>query len=96
MPLYCAGNLTSLYKRWAGSPRHRQALAETTIEVPIPSLDQVLTDAKAASPIDFLSIDVEGHASEALEGIDIQRWRPRLILVEDHVVTRQLHRSMLS
>jgi FkbM family methyltransferase len=32
--------------------------------------------------IDFLSIDVEGHEREVLEGADFSRFRPRVILVE--------------
>ena len=98
MPLYCAGTVTSLDRDWAAAPRrrHRRALVEGTIEVPIRSLDQILIDAKAPSPIDFLSIDVEGHTSEVLEGLDLERWRPRLILLEDHVITTHVHRSMLS
>ncbi len=32
--------------------------------------------------IDFVSIDVEGHEREVLEGGDWDRWRPRVVLVE--------------
>src|SRR5262249_17794496 len=44
----------------------------------------------------FLSIDVEGHAPEVIEGIDLARWRPRLILVEDHVIDLRLHRMLVA
>lgn len=33
-------------------------------------------------PIDFVSIDVEGHEREVLEGADLRRYRPRVVLVE--------------
>ncbi|HUG93323.1 MAG TPA: FkbM family methyltransferase [Planctomycetaceae bacterium] len=33
-------------------------------------------------PIDFLSVDVEGHERQVLEGGDWSRWRPRVVLVE--------------
>ncbi|MGH9223793.1 MAG: FkbM family methyltransferase [Acidimicrobiales bacterium] len=33
-------------------------------------------------PIDFLSVDVEGHERAVLEGGDWGRWRPRVVLVE--------------
>ena len=46
----------------------------------------------ATTPIDFLSVDVEGHEIEVLRGIDLARWRPRLILLEDHVGDLSRHR----
>ena len=64
------------------------------IDVPVTTLDRVLSDAKAPVPIDFLSIDVEGHEVEVLEGFDIGRWRPRLIYVEDLVMDLRLHRHL--
>ena len=33
-------------------------------------------------PISFMSIDVEGHEREVLEGADFRKFRPRIILVE--------------
>ena len=32
--------------------------------------------------VDFVSVDVEGHEREVLEGGDWDRWRPRVVLVE--------------
>jgi hypothetical protein len=55
------------------------------IQVPIRTLDSVLTEAGAPAQFDFLSIDVEGHEIEVLRGFDAARWQPRLILLEDHV-----------
>ena len=66
------------------------------IEVPIKTLDEVLTDAGAPTPIDFVSIDVESHEIEVLRGFDLQRWRPRLILIEDLVKNRRLHHYLQS
>ena len=68
--------------------------AEAKIEVPIRTLDQILGEAGAPSPIDFVSIDVEGHEAEVLSGFDLARWRPRLILVEDHVTSLATHRAL--
>ena len=67
-----------------------------SIDVPIKTLDEVLTDVGAPSPIDFLSIDVEGHEREAVRGFDFERWRPRLVLIEDHVLDRCLHNDLVS
>lgn len=36
----------------------------------------------AARTVDFLSIDVEGHELEVLQGADFSRYRPRVVVVE--------------
>jgi FkbM family methyltransferase len=92
MPLHVAGPLSSL-------DRERMApgaAPERVIEVPIRTLDSLLDEADAPKPLDFLSIDVEGHEIEVLRGFDIARWRPRLILLEDHVADLAKHRFMKS
>ncbi len=81
LPFYLAGWMSAL-------DRQRMAPGVTpqdVIEVPVMTLDQILREALAPDRIDFLSIDVEGHELEVLEGFDFARWRPRLILVEDQV-----------
>ena len=65
-----------------------------TVAVPVMTLDQVLTDAGAPTPLDFASIDVEAHEIEVLEGFDLARWRPRLLLIEDVVQNQRLHRYL--
>ncbi|NWG24264.1 MAG: FkbM family methyltransferase [Pseudorhodoplanes sp.] len=68
---------------------------ERTIQVPVRTLNDVLEEAGAPSPIDLLSIDVEGHELEVLKGFDLARWQPRLILLEDHVTNLAKHHYML-
>jgi len=72
------------------------ATPERVIDVPIRTLDGILEEAKAPAGFDFLSIDVEGHEIEVLRGFDIGRWRPRLILIEDHVGDLAKHRFLKS
>jgi FkbM family methyltransferase len=90
LPFYVAGALSSL-------DRHRMAPGsrpETVIEVPVRILDDILASVGAPQPIDFISIDVEGHEIEVLQGFDFARWRPRLVLLEDHVGDLGKHRFM--
>ncbi len=61
------------------------------IEVPVRTLDEMLTEAGAPT-IDFISIDVEGHELEVLDGFDLARWRPRLVVIEDLLLHLRLHR----
>ena len=92
MPLHVAGPLSSLDREHMAPG----AAPERVIEVPIRTLDSLLDEADAPKPLDFLSIDVEGHEIEVLRGFDIVRWRPRLILLEDHVADLAKHRFLKS
>jgi FkbM family methyltransferase len=88
MRLHVAGALSAL-------DRERMApgaQAERVIEVPVRTLDDILLEARAPVGFDFLSVDVEGHELEVLSGFDFARWRPRLVLLEDHVGSLAKHR----
>ena len=90
MRLHVAGALSALDRdRMAPG-----AQAAQIIEVPVRTLDDILIEARAPSEFDFLSIDVEGHELEVLDGFDFARWRPRLILLEDHVGDLKKHRFL--
>jgi FkbM family methyltransferase len=70
------------------------AQAAYVIAVPARTLDSILEEAQAPAPIDLLSVDVEGHEVEVFRGLDLQRWQPLLILVEDHVNNLKTHRHL--
>jgi len=92
LPFYLAGPMSAL-------DRERMApgsMPEAVIEVEIRTLDDILAEAHAPEPIDFLSLDTEGHEVDVLRGFDVNRWRPRLILVEDHVADLKTHRFLKS
>jgi FkbM family methyltransferase len=90
LQLHVAGPLSSLNrdKMAAGSTPER------VIEVPVRTLNGVLEEGGAARGFDFLSIDVEGHELEVLSGFDARRWRPQLILLEDHVENLDKHHAL--
>jgi FkbM family methyltransferase len=50
------------------------------VNVPYRSLNDVL--AGLESPVDFVSIDVEGHELNVLDGFDLERFRPEVIMTE--------------
>jgi FkbM family methyltransferase len=87
LPLHVAGPLSAL-DRSLMAPGARPGY---TIMVPTRTLDEILEEAQAPVPIDLLSIDVEGHELEVLRGFDLKRWKPRLILLEDHVANLERH-----
>lgn len=67
---------------------------ERAIEVPVRTLDDILEEAHAPRGFELLSVDVEGHELDVLRGFDFARWRPRLILLEDHVTSLDKHRFL--
>lgn len=69
------------------SNRDRIAAAGyTTREVTVRTtrLDTLLEEAGIDSRPDVVSIDVEGHEASVLAGLDIRRWSPRILIVEDN------------
>jgi FkbM family methyltransferase len=53
----------------------------TTIEVPVMTMDQALEGH--AGPIDVVVLDVEGAEADVLDGFDLAKYRPRVLLIED-------------
>lgn len=90
LPLHVAGPLSSL-DRGSMAPG---STPEKVIAVPARTLDSILDEAGTPQAFDFLSIDVEGHEIEVLRGFAIDRWRPRLIMIEDHVADLSKHRYL--
>ncbi|MBL8759683.1 MAG: FkbM family methyltransferase [Phycisphaerae bacterium] len=59
----------------------KRGAAMQEVEVPLMSMDALLEGH--TGPIDFASIDVEGAELELLDGFDLKKWKPRLIVIED-------------
>jgi FkbM family methyltransferase len=90
--LHVAGGMSSLDR--TGMVPGANALS--TVAVEVRTLDEILSNALAPSSIGLLSVDVEGHEIEALEGLDLAHWSPRLILLEDPVGNLSKYRYMRS
>jgi len=67
-----------------------------TIEVPCRTIDSILEEYNVPSGFDFMSIDIEGHEMEMFAGFNFTKWRPKLILLEDHVIDHKKHNHMKS
>ena len=62
------------------------------IDVPARTLESVLDDVKdKPATIDFFSLDVEGYELNVLKGLNLERYRPRYLLLEDLFNTHELH-----
>lgn len=58
------------------------------VDVPLRTLDAILEEAGAPTGIELVSIDVEGTELAVLEGFDLSRWRPRVVIAEANDPTR--------
>ena len=56
------------------------------IEVETATLDDILAAHGVPGEIDYLSVDTEGSELEVLKGLDLGRYRPRLMTVEHNSV----------
>lgn len=75
--------------------QHRQnGWNVVTIDVPVLPLTQICQE-HVTGDIHFLKIDVEGAEKEVLSGMDFQRWRPWILVVEATVPMSQntVHQS---
>jgi FkbM family methyltransferase len=54
------------------------------VEAPARTLTSVLEETGAPAEIDLLSLDVEGFEASVLRGLDLERFQPRLLLIEMH------------
>jgi len=53
------------------------------ITVPMRTLDELLAEA-GVTKIDFITIDVEGGELAVLAGFDLDRWKPRVVILENN------------
>ena len=53
-----------------------------TQRVPVRTLTRILDEAGAPAPVDVVSIDVEGHELNVLRGLDFDKYRPRVLVIE--------------
>ena len=61
-----------------------------TVEVDLITLDELLAERGDPKP-DFVSIDVEGGELAVLQGFNLAKHQPGLLVVEDHVHHLRLH-----
>ena len=66
---------------------------KVSYSVPVETIDKIL-ESNNTEKLDFLSIDVEGFEMDVFAGFSINRWRPSLILVEDHLYDHKVHRLL--
>jgi FkbM family methyltransferase len=63
-------------------PFHRDATAKEVVRVGVRTLDWCL-ERSGFTRLDVASIDVEGGEQDVLDGFDIARWNPDIVVIED-------------
>ena len=93
LPLHVAGALSTLENDLVAIGAKK---SDEVIYVEARTLNSILSDNKIQPGFEFLSIDIEGHEMEMFKGFDIRKWKPKLILLEDHVTSHLKHNLMVS
>lgn len=76
------GGMLSYLNTTAQHVQDTSHAARSTVEVPVTSMDELLKDH--SGEIDVASIDVEGGEVPLLQGFDLHKHRPKLLLLEDN------------
>lgn len=82
------GDLLGVSKTTPGPGPGGGPLDYEEVQVPTITLTDLL-DQNGVEKIDFLSMDIEGAEPVALSGFDIERFQPKLVVVEVHGETRE-------
>lgn len=61
----------------------RQSQRVQSINVETCTLDEILLEEEI-STVDFITIDVEGFELNVLEGFSLEKWRPKIIILEQY------------
>ena len=79
------------------SDEYTKSLLAETIKVKVRTLDWLIENELHIDHLDFLSIDAEHNEVAVLRGIDFNRWKPKVVVVESlNELEREQQRSILS
>lgn len=64
---------------------HTSLIKDTfTVNVKVRTIDFILEELNFNGKIDFMSIDTEGTELNVLKGFNIQKWKPKLLVIENN------------
>ncbi len=79
-----ARNSGRSYLAGSGHGARSSSKSSTKVTVPLTTMDAVLAGAFPGRAVDLLVLDVEGAEVSVLDGLDLDRVRPRVLIIEDH------------
>jgi FkbM family methyltransferase len=65
------------------------------MEVPVMTLNSIL-ESSGVETINFLSIDTEGFELAVMQGLDFEKYKPELVVIEDHFESLEKDRFLRS
>ena len=77
--------LNTLEKKWADKWAFNLKKNYFTRKVEKTTLTKILSNLEVDNHFDLLNVDVEGHEFQVLSGLDLIKFRPKIITVEIHV-----------
>lgn len=69
---------------WSHLGESKEVAVVERIQVAVRTLESILEESGAPA-VDFLSIDTEGVELEVLRGLNLEKHRPALMIIEDHM-----------
>lgn len=72
------------------------ATVVSQVQVHTRTLDASISESGIFPKLDYVSIDTEGSELDVLEGFDIERWKPSLIIVENNYDDNEIPEYMLA
>lgn len=90
LPIIVAGALSTLETNLIDTRLN----SNNVVNIETRTLNSILSDNNIKPGFDFLSIDIEGHEMEMFKGFDISKWKPKLVLIEDHVINHFKHNHL--
>lgn len=86
--------IAGVYSTLNKAPIAIGANSKVYLEVTCKTLDSILEENNIEPKFDFISIDIEGHEMEMFKGFTLEKWQPKLVLLEDHVTNHKKHQHM--
>jgi FkbM family methyltransferase len=75
------------------NPWFRANRSDTAVEVEVDTLTGVLDAASFPADFSILLVDAEGMDYEVLRGLDLERYRPRIVVTEEYISNPAKHNA---
>ena len=75
---------------------HKHLIQNTyEISVELKTLDTILGETNIFNYIDYVSIDTEGTELDVLKGFNLNKWKPKVLLIENNYEDKEIEEYLL-
>jgi FkbM family methyltransferase len=76
---------------------HKHLIQNTyEISIELKTLDTILGETNLFNYIDYVSIDTEGTELDVLKGFDLNKWKPKVLLIENNYEDKEIEEYLLN